>query len=85
MRISIRTSGETFSAPPVKEKRLTVTLAMHAAIPHLLADGPHTLAAAGLDDPGRFARDLLDAVYGRAEEQSEEGAHGHQPVPARPC
>ncbi|GAA3467790.1 hypothetical protein GCM10018965_023430 [Nonomuraea roseola] len=54
-----------------------VTLAMQAAIPHLLAGGPHTLAAAGLDDPDRFARDLLDAVYGRAEARSEKYAHGH--------
>ncbi|NEC21457.1 TetR/AcrR family transcriptional regulator, partial [Streptomyces parvus] len=40
-----------------------VTLALHAAVPHLLTDGPGTLAAAGLDDPDRFVRDLLDTVY----------------------
>ncbi|MBB6348142.1 AcrR family transcriptional regulator [Nonomuraea muscovyensis] len=67
--------------PVTPERAAAVTLAMHAAIPHLLVGGPHTLAAVGLDDPGRFARDLLDAVYGRAEERSEEYAHGHQPVP----
>ncbi|WP_188189428.1 TetR/AcrR family transcriptional regulator [Nonomuraea sp. SYSU D8015] len=53
--------------PVTPERAAAVTLAMHAAIPHLLADGPRTLAAAGLDDLDRFARDLLDAVYGRAE------------------
>jgi hypothetical protein len=41
------------------------TLAVHAAIPHLLAGDRSTLAAAGLDDPECFARDLLDALYGR--------------------
>lgn len=57
--------------PVTPERAAAVTLAVHAAIPHLLANGPRTLAAAGLDDPERFARDLLDAVYGRAEEESE--------------
>jgi hypothetical protein len=57
--------------PVTPERAAAVTLAVHAAIPHLLANGPRTLAAARLDDPERFARDLLDAVYGRAEEQSE--------------
>ncbi|GAA3310924.1 TetR/AcrR family transcriptional regulator [Nonomuraea dietziae] len=59
-----------------QERAAAVTLAMQAAIPHLLAGGPHTLATAGLDDPDRFARDLLDAVYGR-EARSEKYAHGH--------
>lgn len=67
--------------PVTSERAAAVTLAVHAAIPHLLAGGPHTLVAAGLDDPVRFARDLLDAVYGRAEERSEQDAHGHRPVP----
>lgn len=67
--------------PVTPERAAAVTLAMHAAIPHLLADGPRALAAAGLDDPGRFAGDLLDAVYGRVEEQGEEDAHRRQPVP----
>ncbi|GAA2687990.1 hypothetical protein GCM10010412_076310 [Nonomuraea recticatena] len=67
--------------PVTPERAAAVTLAMHAAIPHLLADGPRALATAGLDDPGRFAGDLLDAVYGRAEEQGEEDAHRRQPVP----
>ncbi|MCK1797563.1 TetR family transcriptional regulator [Streptomyces sp. XM4193] len=40
----------------------TVTLALHGAITHLLAGGPATIAAAGLDDLDRFVRELLDAV-----------------------
>lgn len=50
--------------PVTPERAAAVTLAMHAAIPHLLAGGPRTLAAAGLDDLHRFAGDLLDVVYG---------------------
>lgn len=49
--------------PVTPERSATVTLALHAAVPHLLAGGPATLAAAGLDDPDRFVRDLLDSVY----------------------
>jgi hypothetical protein len=41
-----------------------VTLAQHAAIPHLLAGGRCTLTAASLDDLDKFARDLLNAIYG---------------------
>jgi len=51
--------------PVTPERAAAFTLAVHAAIPHLLAGGPRTLAAAGLDDPGHFARNLLDALYGR--------------------
>jgi DNA-binding transcriptional regulator YbjK len=50
--------------PTTPERAAAFTLAVHGAIPHLLAGSPHTLAAAGLDDPGRFTRDLLDALYG---------------------
>jgi DNA-binding transcriptional regulator YbjK len=50
--------------PVTPQRAAAFTLAVHAAIPHLLAAGPRTLAAAGLDDPGRFTRDLLDALYG---------------------
>lgn len=49
--------------PATPGRARTLTLAVHAAIPHLLADGPHTLAAAGLDDLDGFVRQLLDAVY----------------------
>ncbi|MFC4111007.1 TetR/AcrR family transcriptional regulator [Nonomuraea zeae] len=53
---------------PVTPARATaVTLALHAALPHLLARAPRTMAATGLDDPRQFARDLLDAVYGPDE------------------
>ncbi|WP_326687848.1 MULTISPECIES: TetR family transcriptional regulator [unclassified Streptomyces] len=45
------------------ERAAVVTLALHAAIPHLLAKGPDTLRAAGLEDPARFVRTLLDVVY----------------------
>ncbi|MFJ7246330.1 TetR/AcrR family transcriptional regulator [Kitasatospora sp. NPDC098652] len=49
--------------PVTPQRAAAVTLALHGAIPRLLADGPAVLAAAGLDDPDRFVRDLLDAVY----------------------
>lgn len=49
--------------PVTPQRAAVVTLALHAAIPHLLTNGPGTLAAAGLDDLDRFVRDLLDAVY----------------------
>jgi len=50
---------------PVTPQRAAVfTLAVHGAIPHLLAGGELTLAAAGLDDPEQFTRDLLDMLYG---------------------
>ena len=41
-----------------------VTLALHAAIPHLQAGGPNTMTAAGVNDLGTFVRNLLDAIYG---------------------
>ncbi|MFJ9520968.1 TetR/AcrR family transcriptional regulator [Kitasatospora sp. NPDC101801] len=49
--------------PVTPQRAATVTLALHAAIPHLLTGGPGTLAHAGLDDLDRFVHDLLDAVY----------------------
>ncbi|MDX3485322.1 TetR/AcrR family transcriptional regulator [Streptomyces sp. ID05-18] len=49
--------------PVTPQRAAVVTLALHAAIPHLLTNGPATLAASGLDDVDRFVRDLLDAVY----------------------
>ncbi|MER8185909.1 TetR/AcrR family transcriptional regulator [Kitasatospora sp. NPDC094015] len=49
--------------PVTRQRAATVTLALHAAVPHLLDAGPATLAAAGLDDLDRFVRDLLDTVY----------------------
>ncbi|MFE2295539.1 TetR/AcrR family transcriptional regulator [Streptomyces sp. NPDC059452] len=49
--------------PVTPQRAATVTLALHAAIPHLLGGGPATRAAAGLDDLDRFVRGLLDAVY----------------------
>ncbi|TVP34290.1 hypothetical protein A3L22_13775 [Streptomyces griseus subsp. griseus] len=45
------------------QRAAVVTLAPQAAVPHLLTNGPGTLAAAGLEDPDRFVRDLLDTVY----------------------
>jgi AcrR family transcriptional regulator len=50
--------------PVTPQRAAAFTLAVHAAIPHLLAGGQRTLAAAGLDDLERFTRDLLDALYG---------------------
>nr|WP_243275062.1 TetR/AcrR family transcriptional regulator [Streptomyces albus] len=49
--------------PVTPHRAAVVTLALHAAIPHLLAGGTRTLGACGLDDPPRFARNLLEAVY----------------------
>jgi len=49
--------------PVTPHRAATVTLAIHAAIPHLLAGSQHTLAATGLNDLNQFAHDLLDAVY----------------------
>ncbi|MFE6868846.1 TetR/AcrR family transcriptional regulator [Kitasatospora sp. NPDC057692] len=49
--------------PVTAQRAAGVTLALHGAVLHLLADGPRTLAAAGLGDPDRFVRGLLDAVY----------------------
>ncbi|MDJ1134864.1 TetR/AcrR family transcriptional regulator [Streptomyces iconiensis] len=49
--------------PVTPERSAVVTLVLHAAIPHLLARGPRTLAASGLDDPARFVHTLLDVVY----------------------
>lgn len=47
--------------PAGPEQARALTLALHGAIPHLLAGAPATLAAAGLDDLDRFARGLLGA------------------------
>ncbi|MGW0392730.1 TetR/AcrR family transcriptional regulator [Streptomyces sp. NPDC003042] len=48
--------------PAGPERARAVTLALHGAIPHLLAGAPGTLAAAGLDDLDGFARGVLAAV-----------------------
>ncbi|GAA3622499.1 hypothetical protein GCM10022419_130220 [Nonomuraea rosea] len=50
--------------PVTPERATAVTLALHGALPHLLAHAPRTLAATGLHDPQGFARDLLTATYG---------------------
>lgn len=49
--------------PVTPQRSAVLTLALHASIPHLLAGGRATLAAAGLDDPETFARGLLDVIY----------------------
>ncbi|MFJ8439973.1 TetR/AcrR family transcriptional regulator [Kitasatospora griseola] len=49
--------------PVTPQRAAVVTLALHGAILHLLADSPRTLAAAGLRDLDHFVRSLLDAVY----------------------
>ncbi|MEV7521150.1 TetR/AcrR family transcriptional regulator [Streptomyces sp. NPDC091371] len=48
--------------PAGPETARALTLALHGAIPHLLAGAPDTLAASGLDDLDRFTRELLAAV-----------------------
>ncbi|OLO30767.1 TetR family transcriptional regulator [Streptomyces sp. MNU77] len=59
MELAQRAAG----LPVTPQRAAVVTLVLHAAIPHLLTNGPATLAAAGLDDVDRFVRDLLEAVY----------------------
>uniref|UniRef100_A0AAU2JL34 TetR family transcriptional regulator n=1 Tax=Streptomyces sp. NBC_00049 TaxID=2903617 RepID=A0AAU2JL34_9ACTN len=54
----LRTAG----LPAGPEQARTLTLALHGAIPHLLAGAPDTLAAAGLDDLDLFTRGLLAAL-----------------------
>ncbi|MCY0929585.1 TetR/AcrR family transcriptional regulator [Streptomyces sp. H27-H1] len=54
----LRTAG--LEAGP--ERARALTLALHGALPHLLAGAPGTLAAAGLDDLDAFARGVLDCV-----------------------
>ncbi|MCX4690651.1 TetR/AcrR family transcriptional regulator [Kitasatospora purpeofusca] len=51
--------------PVTREKAAAVSLALHGAVLHLLVNGPgvRTAAVAGLDDPDRFVRNLLDTVY----------------------
>lgn len=53
----------TAGLPVTPLRAAAVTLALHAAIPHLLTGGVRTLAHAGLDDLDRFVCDLLDTVY----------------------
>ncbi|MFH8569254.1 TetR/AcrR family transcriptional regulator [Streptomyces sp. NPDC017993] len=72
----LETAQRTAGLPVTPQRAAVVTLAMHAAIPHLLADGPATLAAAGLGDPDRFARDLLQAVYPEDRKLPGNGADG---------
>ncbi|WP_327351579.1 TetR/AcrR family transcriptional regulator [Streptomyces sp. NBC_01304] len=52
--------------PVTPQRAATVTLALHAALPHLVAEGPLTQAAAGLDDIAGFVNGLLETVYGAA-------------------
>lgn len=50
--------------PVTPHRAATATLALHAAIPYLLASGPETLTAIGLHDLDAFVTDLLDSLYG---------------------
>ncbi|SED93376.1 TetR/AcrR family transcriptional regulator [Streptomyces sp. TLI_105] len=52
--------------PVTPQRAAIVTLALHAALPHLVTEGPATQAAAGLDDLDGFVNGLLDTVYGAA-------------------
>ncbi|GAA0458390.1 hypothetical protein GCM10010361_23030 [Streptomyces olivaceiscleroticus] len=49
--------------PVTPQRAAVVTLTLHAAVLHLLADGTDTLTAAGLDDLDRFIDDLLRLLY----------------------
>ncbi|MGW6055372.1 TetR/AcrR family transcriptional regulator [Streptomyces sp. NPDC055189] len=49
--------------PVTPRRAATVTMALHAALPHLVAESPATRAAAGLDDLDSFVTDLLGTVY----------------------
>ncbi|MFF0548843.1 TetR/AcrR family transcriptional regulator [Streptomyces sp. NPDC004311] len=48
--------------PSGPDRAGALTLALHGAVPHLLAGAPATLAAAGLDDLDLFARRLVASV-----------------------
>jgi AcrR family transcriptional regulator len=65
--------------PVTPARAAAVTLALHAAIPHLLAAGPDTMTAAGLTDRDKFVRNLLDALYGPGQPQGHvvKGSGGH--------
>ncbi|MFF5703155.1 TetR/AcrR family transcriptional regulator [Streptomyces sp. NPDC012794] len=54
--------------PAGAEQARALTLALHGAIPHLLAGTPDALAAAGLDDLDGFTRGLLASVCPSGEE-----------------
>ncbi|MCX5208393.1 TetR family transcriptional regulator [Kitasatospora sp. NBC_00240] len=58
--------------PVTPPRAAAVTLALHAAVPHLLTGGQGVLAAAGLDDLDRFAHGLLDTVYGPAHDSAAQ-------------
>jgi DNA-binding transcriptional regulator YbjK len=62
---AFETAQRAAGLPVTPERAAAFTLAVHAAVLHLLTGGQRTQAAAGLDDLGRFTRDLLDALYGR--------------------
>ncbi|MFD3869863.1 TetR/AcrR family transcriptional regulator [Streptomyces sp. NPDC058623] len=53
---------EAAGLPEGSDGARALTLALHGAIPHLLAGAPATLAAAGLDDLDAFALRLLNTV-----------------------
>ncbi|WP_119729974.1 TetR/AcrR family transcriptional regulator [Thermomonospora amylolytica] len=50
--------------PVTPHRAAILTLALHAALSHLLAGGPDTLAATGLDDLDEFVHRLLETIYG---------------------
>lgn len=52
--------------PVTARRAATVTMALHAALPHLVSESPATRTAAGLDDLDSFVNELLDTVYGAA-------------------
>ncbi|MFE3556138.1 TetR/AcrR family transcriptional regulator [Streptomyces sp. NPDC059193] len=54
----LRTAG----LPAGPRNARALTLALHGALPHLLAGAPDSLAAAGLDDLDAFTRGLLAAA-----------------------
>lgn len=61
---SFAQASRSAGLPVTRERATVLTLALHGAIPHLLAGGRETLAAAGLDDLDRFVADLVAAVFG---------------------
>ncbi|OIV38711.1 TetR family transcriptional regulator [Mangrovactinospora gilvigrisea] len=50
--------------PVTPTRAATVTMALHAALPHLVADAPTARTAAGLDDLHAYVTGLLETVYG---------------------
>lgn len=64
--------------PVTPQRAAAVTLALHGALPYLLANYDKTLTVTGLRDLEQFCRDLLSSVY---DHDPSEAATSHPVVP----